>query len=140
MTMEWMNRKTDVTPITIGNDGPEIGSTNYWDTSAARAGLCYLSGNAGALRLLVPQALADRCLPEMRTGKRVAIEVSMHSPQCVDVVFEDGTQTPFCIALDRRQVDRLGGAAKNVPFTVWTPQGKVLTFKATVETSRRTPS
>jgi len=44
--------------ITIANDGPDIASTNYWATDHARAGIVYLSGNAGAWRLLMPPAAA----------------------------------------------------------------------------------
>lgn len=40
--------------ITVQNDGPDIASTNYWESAHAARGLCYLSGNAGALRLLAP--------------------------------------------------------------------------------------
>ena len=38
----------------IENDGPEILSTNFWQSALARAGTFYLSTNAGAFRLLVP--------------------------------------------------------------------------------------
>lgn len=53
--------------IHIENQGAEIASTNYWDTPHAQRGFCYLSGNAGVWRLLVPEAQAA-LLAEMRTG------------------------------------------------------------------------
>lgn len=40
--------------ITISNDGQKIVSTNYWDTEHAKRGFLYLSWNAGAGRLLLP--------------------------------------------------------------------------------------
>ena len=75
--------------IKISNNGPDIASTDYWTTEHALAGLCYLSGNAGALRLLVPKA-AEGMLAEMRTGASVTIEKSIPEPRrCIDLVFED---------------------------------------------------
>ncbi len=116
--------------ITIINDGPEIRETNYWDTGHARAGLCYLSGNAGALRLLVPQA-AEGLLTEMRTGKRVYIEPSISDLRCLDVVFDDGTESPFALSLDKQQCDRAMTPGR-CPLTVWTPHGKVVHLQCEV--------
>lgn len=42
--------------ITIANDGQRLVETNYWTLPHAQRGLCYLTANAGALRLLVPVA------------------------------------------------------------------------------------
>jgi len=116
--------------IQIENDGPSLVSTNYWSTPHAQRGLLYLSGNAGALRLLVPVASGDY-LAEMRTGKSVTIEPSIREPQCIDIVFEDGTDTPFSVSLDRRQCDR---ALNPGPcrFMVYTQSGLQLDLHATV--------
>jgi hypothetical protein len=56
--------------ITIGNNGADLASTNYWQTEHAQTGKFYLSGNAGTWRLLVPEA-AEHMLSEMQTGSRV---------------------------------------------------------------------
>jgi hypothetical protein len=45
--------------ITITNNGPEIEKTNYFDTNCAKEGKLYLSWNAGAARLLIPEC-SDR--------------------------------------------------------------------------------
>lgn len=119
--------------FTIENRGAEIASTDYWDSEHASAGLCYLSANAGTLRLLVPEA-AEGMLPEMRTGKRVTIEPSISDPRCVDIVFEDGTSSPFSLALDKRQIDRVLSRGNGIPLTVWTQRGKVLSFTSTIAT------
>jgi hypothetical protein len=87
------------------NNGSDIVSTTYWDSEHANIGLCYLSGNAGAWRLLVPEA-AEGLLTEMRTGTRATIEPSIRVPEAWDVVFEDGTEAPFSLTIDKRQVDR----------------------------------
>lgn len=110
--------------ITIENNGPDIRATNYWYTRQAAAGLCYLSGNAGAWRLLVPEVTEDM-LSEMRTGQRATIEPSIQAAGCWDVVFEDGTDSPFALAIDRRQLDRAMDPGR-CRLTVWTRRGKVL--------------
>ncbi len=118
--------------IEIRNDGPRLVFTNYWHTEHARRGLCYLSGNAGALRLLVPRAAADM-LPEMRTGKSLLIEDSMSAPGAAyDLVFEDGSSSPFCLLLDRRQVDPPLSASTARPFVVITEDGPVLELTAKI--------
>lgn len=110
--------------ITIENTGADLASTNYWQTEHARTGKCYLSGNAGTWRLLVPKA-AEHMLSEMQTGSRVNIEPSMQADECWDVIFEDGSSSPFFLAIDRLQVDRAmtAGACR---IAVWTESGKQL--------------
>ena len=88
--------------ISVGNIGPEIASTDYWDSDQAQKGLMHVSPNAGVLRLLVPPKW-ERVLPDMRTGKRVTLENSIVRRGAVDIVFEDGTQSPFFVSLDRKQ-------------------------------------
>lgn len=111
--------------IIIENDGQNIASTNYWQTDHAAKGLCYLSANAGAWRLLVPPA-AEHYLAEMRTGKSAAIEPSIQMPgRCWDVVFEDGTDSPFALAIDKQQTDRAMEPGRCV-LAVWTQAGKQL--------------
>lgn len=112
--------------FTMSNDGPELLTTDYWDSDHARKGLLYLSGNAGVWRLLVPPAAAAM-LPDMRTGRRVFIERSIVSPACWDIVFDDGTDSPFCVSLDRRQLDRAMEPG-STQLTVWVPAGKTLSL------------
>lgn len=117
--------------IQIANDGARLVSTNYWDSDHARRGLAYLSGNAGALRLLLPAAI-ESMLAEMRTGKRVLIEPSIVQPSAIDVVFDDGTDSPFALTIDRRQCDRALAPGKGIPFAVYTQAGLQLELAATV--------
>lgn len=118
--------------IVIANDGQEIGETNYWGTEHAMAGLCFMSTNAGAIRLLVPKQ-AEGYLEEMKTGKRVTIEKGFQNPRCVDIVFEDGSNSPFFLAIDRQQIDVLLSPRKRVPFAVWTEAGKQIQLFADVK-------
>lgn len=49
----------------IENEGQAVARTDYWQSVQAQAGYVYLSGNASAARLLVPDA-AKHLLREMR--------------------------------------------------------------------------
>lgn len=118
--------------ITIANDGQRLVETNYWTLPHAQRGLCYLTANAGALRLLVPVAAAQY-LAEMRTGKSVTIEPSMQNPRCIDIVFEDGTDAPFFLALDKQQCDRAVTPGRAVPFIVYTEAGEQMRRAATIK-------
>lgn len=118
--------------IHIENQGAEIARTNYWETPHAQRGYCYLSGNAGVWRLLVPKAQAA-LIADMRTGQRATLEPSLQTPsQCWDLVFEDGSDSPFSPALDKRQVVRALDA-RPCCLAVWTPQGRVLKVHGTVK-------
>lgn len=118
--------------IIIQNRGHELAATNYWDTEHASAGLCYLSTNAGVVRLLVPEA-AEIMLPEMRTGQRATIEPSIQAAGCWDVVFEDGSSSPFALAVDRQQCDRPMQSGR-CRLAVWTQRGRVLDLACEVRT------
>jgi hypothetical protein len=58
--------------LTIENDGQEITATNFWQTEQARRGSFYLSTNAGAFRLLVPEQHKS-AIAEFKTAKDVIL-------------------------------------------------------------------
>jgi acetylornithine deacetylase/succinyl-diaminopimelate desuccinylase-like protein len=118
--------------ITIANAGAAIAATNYWDTEHAHGGLCYLSANAGVWRLLVPPE-AETLLAEMRTGKKATIEPSLHLLGHWDVVFEDGTDTPFSVAIDPKQIDRAMQPGR-CRLHVWTRRGREIDLVCRVKT------
>lgn len=96
--------------ITIQNAGQRILSTDYWDSEHAGQGLFYLSWNAGAGRLLVPDSQKPM-LPEMRSGKYVIVSRGPWPDQGgregIELLFEDGSDSPFCLHLVAEQCDRL---------------------------------
>ena len=118
--------------LTIKNNGQAIAATNYWDSAHARAGYCYLSWNAGAGRLLLPTS-QEQMLSEMRGAALVIVSrgpwADHGGRDALELLFEDGSDAPFCIHLVAEQCDRLvpdddqGGG---VIFAVWTPDGKKL--------------
>ncbi len=59
-----------MTTLVVGNNGPDIRSTNYWQSEYAKGGIVFLSMNAGAFCLLLPPAL-ESTLADMRTAKEV---------------------------------------------------------------------
>lgn len=75
-------------------------------------GLLYVSVNAGAFRLLVPDAhaalIGDMCGPTVAyvvvTGGRYA------GRPALELMWEDGSDAPFSIHIDARRVDRLPAA------------------------------
>jgi hypothetical protein len=75
----------------IHNDGPAIVSSNYWDTEFAKAGAVFLSVNAGAFRLLLPDSQIG-ALADMRTAGAVIVSRGpWPDRQCddaIEVLFE----------------------------------------------------
>jgi hypothetical protein len=113
----------------IENHGQAIRSTTYWDSDQAKAGLLYLSWNVGAARLLIPDS-AKPLLREM-TGARLVIVsrgpwLEHGRRDALELLWEDGSDAPFCVHLVAEQTDRLipeeqqgGGFA----VTAWTRGG-----------------
>lgn len=118
--------------LKIENAGQRIVETNYWDSEHARAGYCYLSWNAGAGRLLVPDALKS-VIREMRTARYVIVS---RGPWCeqggrdaLELLFEDGSDSPYCLHLVAEQTDRLlpeDNQGGGFVVTVWTRGGEKL--------------
>jgi hypothetical protein len=116
--------------LTIKNNEQEIIETNFWRTEYARRGVFYLSANAGAFRLLVPQA-HESALAEFRTAKEVVISRGPWTAQggrdALEILFDDGSDDPYALHLDAKQLDRIPAtddAGKDFVFTAWTWAGK----------------
>lgn len=118
--------------LTFGNKGQALIQTNYWDSDHAKAGCCFLSWNAGAARLLLPDALKP-ALRGMRQARYVIISRGLWAEQggreALELLFEDKSDSPFCLHIVAEQTDRLlpevdqGGG---FPVTVWTRGGEKL--------------
>ncbi len=95
--------------LTILNAGQAIKKTNYFDSAHARAGMCYLSWNAGAGRVLLPDSLLPD-IQEMRSAKYVVVSRGPWTDQggreAIELLFEDGSDDPFCLHLVIEQTDR----------------------------------
>ncbi|EOU0021616.1 hypothetical protein ACNERT_005202 [Escherichia coli] len=104
----------------IENEGQAVAETDYWQSVQAQAGYVYLSWNAGAARLLVPDA-AKHLLREMRGAEYVIISKgALH-----------GRDAPFVIHMLSEQCDRLlpeNNQGGGFVVTVWTRGGNQLRY------------
>lgn len=122
--------------ITIKNNGPDIESTNYWDTEHAARGFVYLTVNAGAYRLLLPELYLS-ALVDMMQAKYVVISrgpwPDKGKADALEIMFEDDSDSPYAIHIVPEQCDRLPGnqdTNKERPFTVWARDGETGAKKA----------
>ncbi|HAV1239711.1 TPA: hypothetical protein JGU28_004489 [Salmonella enterica] len=113
--------------FTISNSGQAIRETNYWQTEQALGGYVYLSWNAGAARLLVPDQ-AKSMLREIKSADYVIISKGKYNGRdALELLFEDGSDNPFCVHMLTEQTDRMlpeneqGGG---FVVTIWTRGGQ----------------
>jgi len=118
--------------IVMGNKGQAIASTNYFDSEHASRGFFYLSWNAGAGRLLVPDS-QKRTVMEMRSAKYVIVSsgpwIEQGGVSAHELLFEDNSETPFVIIIPSSQCDRLLPATDEGArfyISVWTRGGQQL--------------
>jgi hypothetical protein len=127
------------------NDGPLIASTNFWDSHRAKDGLLFLTYNAYAARLLVPDSQLQ-LLAEMRTGKYVIISAGPRAGKSgrdgVELMFEDDTDSPFALTLDEVQLAGFFPDSANewkFVVTVWTRAGLQMKFAGRYRSVPRIP-
>jgi hypothetical protein len=112
--------------ITISNDGQRILKTNYWDTEHAAAGFFYLSWNAGAGRLLIPDSQKSVISEFKKTVYVIVSRGKLNGRDALELLFEDHSDEPYCIHIVSEQCDRLipdheqGGG---FVIAVWTQSG-----------------
>ncbi|MBW7903130.1 MAG: hypothetical protein H3C26_16755 [Rhodocyclaceae bacterium] len=131
--------------LTIKNAGQRIVETNYWDSEHARRGYCYLSWNAGAARLLLPDALKGE-LREMNGAHCVIVSRGPWHEQggreALELLFEDGSDNPYCLHLVAEQTDRLlpeDNQGGGFVITVWTRGGEKLRLPGKYRTVAAVP-
>lgn len=109
--------------LIITNNDREIESSNYWDGEYAQHGYVFGSINAGALRLLVPDSLVN-IIDEMKTAKKVVFYSGKYQgKEAFQLLFDDMTEEPFILIIDKEQVDRILPRSENnreFVFSVWT--------------------
>ncbi len=117
----------------IANAGQAIVETNYFDSEHAKAGYAFMSWNAGAARLLLPDSMCT-ALAEMREANMVIVSRGpWNGRDALEILFEDDTESPYCLHILRAQTDRSipeddqGGG---FVLAVWTRSGMALTLPA----------
>lgn len=122
--------------LTVNNSGQDIAATNYWDSEQARAGYVFVSWNAGACRVLLPDS-QKAMLTEMRTAQYVVISrgpwPEQRKKDALELMFEDHTDSPFCLHVAAEQCDRLileSDQGGGTVVAVWTRDGMQLQLPA----------
>jgi hypothetical protein len=106
---QWHEPRGFLIMLVIENQAQVIKSTNFWDTPHALSGFFYLSWNAGAGRLLIPDSQKPM-IAEVRSAKYVIVSRGPWTDQggrdAIELLFEDGSDEPYCIHLAMEQCDR----------------------------------
>lgn len=108
--------------IFVQNDGQNILDTNYFASDFAKAGLMFVSINAGAFRLLLPAHRPHMAhtwraiLDDARTASHVIVTrgtsgAGLLKVTALELLFEDGSDSPFVITIGRNQFDILPAVA-----------------------------
>ncbi len=123
--------------IQIENNGPEILRTNYWETENAAKGFFFLSINAGAFRLLVPDSWVQET-GEWMLAKEVIISrgpwPEKGKADAIEILFEDNSDSPYVLHIVAEQIDHMPldadrdrrGNPPRWKFSAWTRAGKIL--------------
>ena len=116
----------------VRNKGPNLVETNYWSSEYARNGIVYLSWNAQAGRLLIPQK-CEPWLAQMRSARHVIVSMGRWREKKIafELLFEDDSDAPFCLHFGKEQTDRIipesqqGGG---FDIVVYTQEGEQFRF------------
>lgn len=107
--------------IEVTNHGPLIVASNYWGSEYDRGGKIFASVNAGCIRLLIPSAHRTM-IEECRSSKYAVLSRGPWPEQrladAVEILFEDGTDSPFALHLSPTSFDML--PAEPEPGREWT--------------------
>ena len=126
--------------IEIFNSGKNIVQTNYFDSKVAVEGKFFVSGNASAVRILVPDIQLP-ALEKMCTGKICVISRGRFRGQdCVEFMFDDESDSPFAIHMSIKQTSNIISKDQK-PFvvTAWTRVGKIMEWPGKFRVVRTLP-
>lgn len=122
----------------ISNKGQAIASTNYWESEHAANGYFFVSWNAGAARLLVPDS-QKAMLRDMRGAREVIISRGPwknDGRDMLELLFEDDSDEPLVLHIDQQQADRAVPESEQggMVCAVWTRSGMKLRLPARYRT------
>lgn len=107
--------------LEIQNHGPLIIATNYWGSEIETHGKIHCSCNAGCIRVLLPRTLG-KIVGECRTSRYVVCSrgpwVDQGLLDAVELLFEDNSESPYCLHLSPESFDLLPGEPE--PGGEWT--------------------
>jgi len=111
----------------IQNDGQRIVTSDYWQSQHSRDGYVYLSPNAGAWRLLVPENWQH--LKEIKGAKGVALTRGRYQGlNCIEILFDDESDSPFALWIGLNMVERIPTTTDLTlrQFYVYGPNAEIL--------------
>jgi hypothetical protein len=124
--------------ITIQNLGEDIVRSNFWETSYNQNNEFFLSFMSGTFRLLLPEGMTSM-LTEMENVKKIFISRGYWAEHDIldayEILFEDYSDSPFCVWLAPTQVDRHPAsedAGKMLSCSLWR-KGPRKAFEAPAE-------
>ncbi|WP_155806679.1 hypothetical protein [Mariprofundus ferrooxydans] len=134
-----------MTPLIIANNGVNISYTNYFDIEQGKAVYVYLSCNAGAIRLLLPD-LQMNLLNKIQSTEHVVISrgayPSIGKHDFIEIMFEDYTGSPYAIHTEVSQCDFLPAnrdSGREFEFSIWTASGKQRTLPCFLRLVKKLP-
>jgi hypothetical protein len=93
--------------LIISNKGQAISNTNYWESNSCQSGLFFLSWNAGAGRLLIPD-IHKSSIKDMESADYVIVSRgTLEGHDALELLFEDHSDTPLSIHIAMDQTDRI---------------------------------
>jgi hypothetical protein len=112
--------------LRIENHGPLIVASNFWEPPECYEEKFFLSTNAGAFRLLVPRS-QEPAVSEMATAREIIVSSgpwpAAGRDDGIELLFDDGTETPFVLHVSVESLDRLpldADAGREWIFSAWT--------------------
>lgn len=112
------------------NNGQDLVDTDFWDSALSRAGKMFLTWNAGAARLLVPDSRVED-LDDMLAADEVIISRGRcqdeDAGEKLELMFDDGSRAPYCLYLPSDQTDQMAPESdhgEDFVVAVWTRNGK----------------
>lgn len=131
--------------LIFANDHQNIRSTNYFDSEQAANGFLYLSWNAGAGRLLIPDCKLP-LLTEMQTGKYVVVSAGpwpeMRRTNVLELMFEDHTDAPCSLHIGAEQCDRalpITDEGRGFVIAAWGREGLLASWPGKFRKVKRIP-
>jgi len=112
------------------NTGAILQLTNYFDSDAAERGECYLTWNDGVGRLLVPSAIQDDLMREIRATQKVEIKYTDGGLQLFFV--DENPNLPYMLQIAKEQTDRYDITKGKTKIAVYVPFGMKYEFDGEV--------
>jgi hypothetical protein len=98
--------------IETHNHGPLIVASSYWGSAIEAAGKFFASVNAGTIRVLVPRT-QRAVIQECRAARYAILSrgpwPDQHLEEAVEVLWEDGSEAPYCWHWSPETFDALPG-------------------------------